>query len=173
MKRLAPIATGIFLFGMLLSTQVGAEETSPVDTYSGDIWTRSTLTGDWWGVRNDLAAKGIILDMGLTQIGQGVVGGGKDKGWKYGGRGDLTINVDNEKLGLWPGNVMLHFNRKSSAGVICNPRRFVIVRQKARCYSHFEGFQYLLSILCFAYFKKATICFSYIYPGYLNPRCYR
>ncbi|MCJ7641667.1 MAG: carbohydrate porin [Desulfobacterales bacterium] len=71
--------------------------------YSGNIWHRSTLTGDWFGLRNDLAAKGIIFDMSLTQVGQGVVYGGKDEAWRYGGRGNLTINVDTQKLGLWPG----------------------------------------------------------------------
>jgi carbohydrate-selective porin OprB len=74
--------------------------------YSGDFWHRSTLTGDWFGVRNDLAAKGITFDMSLTQVGQGVVGGGKDEAWKYGGRGDLTFNLDTQKLGLWPGGFL-------------------------------------------------------------------
>ena len=74
--------------------------------YSGDFWTRSTLTGDWGGVRNDLAAKGVTVDLSLTQIYQGVVGGGKDEAWKYGGRGNLTINVDTQKLGLWPGGFL-------------------------------------------------------------------
>jgi porin len=79
---------------------------SPQGPYSGDIWHRSTLTGDWFGVRNDLAAKGITFDMSLTQVYQGVVGGGKEDAWKYGGRGDLTFNVDTQKLGLWPGGFL-------------------------------------------------------------------
>jgi porin len=106
MKRSAIIVTVIFLVGMFLSAQAGAEEASPVNTYSGDFWKRSTLTGDWWGVRNDLAAKGLTFDMSLTQVGQGVVDGGKDEGWKYGGRGDLIINVDTQKLGLWAGGFL-------------------------------------------------------------------
>jgi porin len=106
MKRSAIIVTITFLLGMFLSAQTGAEEASPVNIYSGDFWKRSTLTGDWWGVRNDLAAKGITFDMSLTQVGQGVVDGGKDEGWKYGGRGNLTINVDTQKLGLWPGGFL-------------------------------------------------------------------
>jgi porin len=65
--------------------------------------TRSTLTGDWSGVRNDWAAKGVTFDINLTQIGQGNVSGGKKIGWEYGGRGDLTLNVDTGKMGLWPG----------------------------------------------------------------------
>ena len=71
--------------------------------YSGDIWNRSTLTGDWGGLRNEWAAKGVTLDANITQVGQGVVGGGKSGAWEYGGRGDLILNLDSGKLGLWPG----------------------------------------------------------------------
>jgi len=91
----------IFLLGILLNTQVFAQE--EFQTYSGDLWSRSTLTGDWGGVRNDLAKKGVTFDLGLTQIGQGDIKGGKEIGWEYGGRGDLTINLDTQKLGWWPG----------------------------------------------------------------------
>ena len=76
---------------------------SPQGPYSGDIWHRSTLTGDWFGVRNDLAEKGVTFDMSLTQVYQGILDGGKDQDWKYGGRGDLTFNLNTQKLGLWPG----------------------------------------------------------------------
>jgi porin len=85
------------------STQAGAEEAMPAPNYSGDFLTRSTLTGDWGGARNDLAKKGVTFDLNLTQIGQGNISGGKDVGWEYGGRGDLTINLDTQKMGLWPG----------------------------------------------------------------------
>ena len=83
------------------ASMADAKPSSP-GPYSGDIWNRSTLTGDWFGVRNDLAAKGITFDMSLTQVYQGIVSGGKDDAWKYGGRGDLTFNLDTQKLGLWP-----------------------------------------------------------------------
>ena len=36
--------------------------------YSGDFWHRSTLTGDWGGFRNDLAAKGVTTDISLIII---------------------------------------------------------------------------------------------------------
>src|SRR3990172_7826606 len=98
-RRLLSLLFCSLLVGMMLPCLGIAEEASPEKPYSGDIWHRSTLTGDWFGVRNDLAAKGITFDMSLTQVGQGVVDGGKDEGWKYGGRGDLTINVDTQKLG--------------------------------------------------------------------------
>jgi len=42
--------------------------------------------------------------MSLTQAAQGIVHGGKDTGWQYrGGRGDIILNLDSQKLGLWPG----------------------------------------------------------------------
>jgi len=84
-----------------LTSEVFAQE-GP-QTYSGELWSRSTLTGDWSGARNDLAKKGVTFDLNLTQVGQGNISGGKDVGWEYGGRGDLTINLDTQKMGLWPG----------------------------------------------------------------------
>ncbi len=92
-----------FVLGITDAYLAMAEEASSDKPYSGDIWHRSTLTGDWLGVRNDLAAKGITFDMSLTQVYQGIVDGGKDEAWKYGGRGNFTLSVDTQKLGLWPG----------------------------------------------------------------------
>jgi len=108
MKRLMKVLGVIMLVIVLLGLDVEptlAQESSTTP-YSGDLLGRSTLTGDWFGVRNDLAAKGITLDANLTQIYQGVVDGGKDDAWKYGGRGNLTFNVDTQKLGLWPGGFL-------------------------------------------------------------------
>jgi porin len=100
------IAAAVILFSMLLSISAEAGETPPASTYSGDFGSRSTLTGDWGGVRNDLAKKGVAFDLGLTQAYQGIVDGGKKERWEYGGRGDLNIHVDTGKLGLWPGGFL-------------------------------------------------------------------
>jgi porin len=102
-KRSAITVALIFLFGILPGLEAMAQETSFANLYSGDFWSRSTLTGDWGGARNDLAKKGVTFDLSLTQAYQGIVSGGKDKVWEYGGRGDLTIKADTQKLGLWPG----------------------------------------------------------------------
>jgi porin len=83
--------------------QAVPESTGP---YSGDLWSRSTMTGDWGGFRNTMAAKGITLDSDFTQIGQSVVSGGLDIGWKYQGRGQITLKVDTGKAGLWPGGFL-------------------------------------------------------------------
>jgi porin len=61
------------------------------------------MTGDWGGTRDEWATKGVTFDMSLTQTGMSVISGGKKHGWEYNGRGDLTLNIDTQKLGLWPG----------------------------------------------------------------------
>ena len=111
------ILAAIVLLGISLATEVRAQDTAPKDPYSGDLWNRSTLTGDWGGFRNEWAQKGVTIDFNITQVGQGVVHGGKSGAWQYGGRGDITINADSQKLGLWPGgffNLELEGNWASS-----------------------------------------------------------
>jgi porin len=83
-----------------------AGEPGQAAPYSGDFLSRSTLTGDWRGIRNDLARRGVTFDMSVTQTAQGVVDGGKRSTWEYGGRGNLTLKMDSGKMGLWPGGFL-------------------------------------------------------------------
>jgi len=117
-KIVSPI---IFWLGMFLGAQVGAQDSSAKNPYSEGFWSRSTLTGDWGGLRNELAAKGVTLDMSITQIGQGVVGGGKNGAWEYGGRGDFILNLDSGKLGLWPGG-FFNFEMEGNWASSVNPK---------------------------------------------------
>jgi porin len=93
----------LFLLGLLCLAQP-ALAADP--DYSGDFLKRSTLTGDWGGVRNDLAKKGVTFDLNLVLTEQGVVEGGKNREWETGGRGSLLFKVDTGKLGLWPGGFL-------------------------------------------------------------------
>ena len=106
MRRSAIVVSGLVLLGLSFGSSARAAEAVSTRPYSGAFFDRSTLTGDWGGARNDLAAKGITFDANLTQIEQGVVSGGKNGSWEYGGRGDLTGNLDTQKLGLWPGGFL-------------------------------------------------------------------
>ena len=106
MGRSKASIAAVGLLGLSLSGPVRAEEAAPGHPYSGDFFSRSTLTGDWGGARNDLAAKGVTFDVSVTQVTQGVLSGGKDSSWQYGGRGDLTAHLDTQKLGLWPGGFL-------------------------------------------------------------------
>jgi porin len=127
MFRRSRLTLAKFLIAFVLFQRffVGAElqaGDAPAPTpYSGDIWRRSTLTGDWGGLRNELAAKGVTLDMNITQVGQGVVGGGKNGAWEYGGRGDLILNLDSGKLGLWPGG-FFNFEMEGNWASAVNPK---------------------------------------------------
>ena len=91
----------MMILSMVLPSQ--AEEEATANTKSFDLWARSTMTGAWGGLRTDWAKKGVTFDMSLTQTGMSVISGGTHHGWEYSGRGDLTLNIDTQKLGLWPG----------------------------------------------------------------------
>ena len=107
MIRFVKIAAALFLFGMSLGENSWAADAAPPNSYSGNLWSRSTLSGDWGGLRHDLTTKGVTIDLSFTQAAQGIVHGGKDTGWQYGGgRGDMTFNLDTQKLGLWPGGFL-------------------------------------------------------------------
>jgi porin len=88
------------------ATSDSAASALPTPNYSGDFLTRSTLTGDWGGLRNDLAKKGITFDVSLTQTYMGPVSGGVHQNWDFGGRGDFILNLDTGKMGLWPGGFL-------------------------------------------------------------------
>jgi porin len=97
----------LFLFALLLGLSCLAQPAIADDTtYSGDFLNRSTMTGDWGGLRNQLAAKGVTFDVNLVLTEQGVVDGGTNREWENGGRGDLLLQVDTGKLGLWPGGFL-------------------------------------------------------------------
>jgi porin len=97
------VAVAVFLCTVPLAVADGPAADKP---YSGEFLTRSTVTGDWGDLRNELAGNGVTFDATVTQTDQGVVHGGKRSGWAYGGRGNLTTSMDSGKVGLWPGGVL-------------------------------------------------------------------
>jgi porin len=81
----------------------------PAPMFGGPLLTRTKLTGDWGGVRDNLAQRGITLDVSWTQFYQGVTNGGQQQIFRYGGRGDYYLNIDAEKAGLTKGTfITLH-----------------------------------------------------------------
>jgi porin len=55
------------------------------------------------GLRDDLAKKGVVFDNDLLLTPQDVVSGGRSTGGDLWGNIDYTLNIDTQKLGLWPG----------------------------------------------------------------------
>lgn len=79
------------------------------NTIHGDFFERSYLCGDWGGMRNTLVDNGINIDLGVTQFFQWNLSGGRDIGDRLAGSGDLWLNIDTGKAGLWSGgNIFLH-----------------------------------------------------------------
>ena len=123
MLKLALAACMVLIF----QTVPGFSEAQfPTPNYSGDFWSRRALTGDWGGFRNTLAEKGVTLDASFLSIPQGVLSGGQDTTWRWGGTADFTLNLDFNKLGLWPGafltvhaeSAFKHFINGNSGGIL-------------------------------------------------------
>lgn len=72
-------------------------------TWGGDFWSRPRLTGSWGGFRDELGKKGVVFDVDLLLTPQGVASGGRETEAEFWGNSEYTLNVDTQKLGLWPG----------------------------------------------------------------------
>ena len=95
--------------GLVLLAMAGPAHAQPVDipaTWGGDFRYRPRLTGDWGGLRDELGKKGVVLDVDLLQTLQGVASGGRNEVATYWGLAEYTLNVDTQKLGLWPGGFL-------------------------------------------------------------------
>ena len=97
----------VFLAALPCLSEAGTESTEaqgllPVPDYSGDFWSQSHLTGDWGGIRNDLANKGIQTEVRWNQTVQSVVDGGRDTGTEYGGSFNYDLNLDLMRMGILP-----------------------------------------------------------------------
>ena len=75
-------------------------------TWGGDLSSRPRLTGDWGGLRDELGKKGVVLDVDALVTPMDVLSGGRSTGSETWGNIDYTLNVDTQKLGLWPGGFL-------------------------------------------------------------------
>ena len=124
------VLTGLALVLALVSVPVWAQETkekatepaapapaaaektavTEATTYETGSWlTWKKMTGNWGGLRTDLADKGITFDLDVTQIIQDNMHGGADtkNGFRYSGSTDLTLKLNTGKMGLWPGGELM------------------------------------------------------------------
>ncbi|MEQ1486226.1 carbohydrate porin [Methyloglobulus sp.] len=110
---------------LVLSNTVQSDEAASGINFSGDILSRTKLTGDWGGIRNDMAAKGVTLDLDATHVTQHVASGGFDGSLldKFPGNRissllpgnsetasdgmfNMLLKVDTGKAGLWSGGFL-------------------------------------------------------------------
>lgn len=62
-----------------------------------------TLTGDWFGQGKAMRDAGFDLRVEWSQFYQGMVQGGGNKAWQYGGKLDALGRFDLSKFGFWDG----------------------------------------------------------------------
>jgi porin len=101
MNKSLRLSTLIAAMGMSMPLHAMPYETP--ETWGGDLASRARLTGDWGGARDDLARKGVVLDLDLYWMPQKITSGGRDTASGDWGNAIFTLNVDTQKLGLWPG----------------------------------------------------------------------
>jgi porin len=113
------------LSSLVLSNAAQSDETAGAITFSGDLFSRSKLTGDWGGIRNDMAEHGVTLDLDATHVTQHVASGGYDGSLlsqfpgnrisqllpgnsetESDGLFNMLLKVDTGKAGLWPGGFL-------------------------------------------------------------------
>lgn len=123
--RLRGVDVWRLVLGLVLSAAAAvpahAQLVQAPDTYAGDLWSRPRLSGDWGGHRDQLAKRGVVLDVDWLQVLQGVGSGGRDTGVEYGGSVDYTLQLDTHRLGLWPGG-LLKAHAETSHGRNVNKR---------------------------------------------------
>jgi porin len=93
-------------FGIGSIRQEDPDGILPLIDYSGDVWSRSTLTGDWGGTRSDLGERGIFFGMGLTTTLQSVVDGGAERRTNVGTSLNVGLQLDLMRMGLVPGGLL-------------------------------------------------------------------
>jgi hypothetical protein len=84
-------------------------------TDAGDFRDRTQLSGDWGGLRTDLARHGFFFDLYSTSAYQDVASGGLKTGNTSIQNTQLSINVDTGRAGLWPGGIF-HVTLESRYG---------------------------------------------------------
>ena len=99
MKKRARYSDIVFLFVAVCWLGIGAN----IYAEGTPDFSQIKLTGNWGGERTKLAEQGITFDITAMQYYQGVLRGGTNQSWKYGGLMDYRLHFDFQKMGLWQG----------------------------------------------------------------------
>jgi porin len=75
----------------------------PVPDYSGDLWTRSHMTGDWGGLRQDWADRGVTMEFEWYQAYQDIIDGGRSEDSESSTNLDYRLKLDLMRMGVVPG----------------------------------------------------------------------
>jgi len=112
------------LIGPVLAADVSdAPEPQQADTEQS-LWTRDTLTNNWFGVGEDLEEKGLSVGLGMTHVYQYNLHDGLEQGiGAYSGSYDIELEADLERLmGLRGGHLFMLAEGSRGAGDGLDPR---------------------------------------------------
>jgi hypothetical protein len=84
-------------------------------TVTGNFQERTQFSGDWGGVRADLARHGLFFDLYSISAYQDVASGGLKTGGAFIQNTQLSINIDTGRAGLWSGG-LFHLTLESRDG---------------------------------------------------------
>ena len=92
-------------------------------TEVSDFWHRTQLSGDWGGVRTNLARHGLFFDLYSTSALQNVASGGLKAGAAFMQNTQFSINIDTGRAGLWAGG-LFHITLESKYGSFSPQKTF-------------------------------------------------
>ena len=94
------------LFALTTHTALAGEGITPTPDYTGSLLDRSTLTGDWNGVRQNLAENGLQADFKVVTTYQNMFDGGIDRDDGFVSTQELRLQLDTGKADLWEGGLI-------------------------------------------------------------------
>jgi porin len=104
MGRLTSVIAAILLC-IVGPASLKAQDHTP--DYRGDLWSRSTLTGDWGRSPNPACGKRRDVEPGFSLDSSESCEWGRDTTARWAGSSELVPNLNTQKLGLWPGGFLL------------------------------------------------------------------
>ena len=116
LANLAPVLPRYFNYGPVFGIS---------GTNAGDFWHRTQLSGDWGGVRTDLARHGLFFDLYSTSAYQDVASGGLKTGRAFIQNTQLSINIDTGRAGFWSGG-LFHITLESRYGSSSTQETFTV-----------------------------------------------
>ena len=126
---------------LLMDLSTNANAIGPVatpDTWGGDLSSRERLTGDWGGIRDDMAKKGVVLDANMLLLPGGVATGGRETGADFWGSVDYSLNLDTGKMGLWPGGFFKFQGISSFGNTLYNEAGAMVPTNMSSLFPHFN-----------------------------------
>lgn len=78
----------------------------PLRTYGGPLSEREYLLGNWWDVRDRLIERGMRYELNWTQVLQGVTDGGAGDETEYGGKFEIPVLLDLDRMDVLPGALL-------------------------------------------------------------------